>query len=81
MQICASSFHGLKMCMWLGFNPAVNFAHFSTLLTLSFFSFSRCDISFTEVGSIFSDRSVKSYFAQDNEESVGILCLQGQEGE
>ena len=29
--------HGLKMCMWFGFNPAVNFCHFSTLLTLSFF--------------------------------------------
>ena len=31
-------FHGLKMCMWFGFNPAVNFYHFSTLLTLSFFA-------------------------------------------
>ena len=31
-------FHGLKMCMWFGFNPAVNFCHFSTLLTLSFFA-------------------------------------------
>ena len=30
--------HGLKMCMWFGFNPAVNFCPFSTLLTLSFFS-------------------------------------------
>ena len=29
-------FHGLKVCMWFGFNPAVNFCHFSTLLTLSF---------------------------------------------
>ena len=29
--------HGLKMCMWFGFNPAVNFCHFSTL-TLSFFA-------------------------------------------
>ena len=26
-------FHGLKMCMWFGFNHAVNFCHFSTLLT------------------------------------------------
>ena len=25
------------MCMWFGFNPEVNFCHFSTLLTLSFF--------------------------------------------
>ena len=25
------------MCMWFGFNPAVNFCNFSTLLTLSFF--------------------------------------------
>ena len=24
-------FNGLKMCMWFGFNPAVNFCHFSTL--------------------------------------------------
>ena len=31
-------FHGLKMCMWFGFNPAVNFCHFSTLLTLTFFA-------------------------------------------
>ena len=31
-------FHGLKMCMWFGFKPAVNFCHFSTLLTLSFFA-------------------------------------------
>ena len=30
--------HGLKICMWFGFNPAVNFCHFSTLLTLSFFA-------------------------------------------
>ena len=26
------------MCMWFGFNPAVNFCHFSILLTLSFFA-------------------------------------------
>ena len=31
-------FHGLKMCMRFGFNPAVNFCHFSTLLTLSVFA-------------------------------------------
>ena len=37
MQLCTSFFHGLKMCMWFGFNPGVNFCHFSTLLTLSFF--------------------------------------------
>ena len=30
--------HGLKMCIWFGFNPAVNFCHFSTLLTLSLFA-------------------------------------------
>ena len=41
MQLCTSFFHGLKMCMWFGFNPAVNFCHFSTLLTLSFFNFSQ----------------------------------------
>ena len=34
-------FHGLKMCIWFGFNPAVNFCHFSTLLTLSLFNFSQ----------------------------------------
>ena len=39
MQLYTSFFHGLKMCMWFGFNPAVNFCHFSTLLTLSFFNF------------------------------------------
>ena len=31
-------FHGLKMCMWFEFNPAVDFCHFSILLTLSFFA-------------------------------------------
>ena len=41
MQLCTSFFHGLKICMWFGFNPAINFCHFSTLLTLSFFSFSQ----------------------------------------
>ena len=41
MQLCTSFFHGLKICMWFGFNPAVNFCHFSTLLTLSFFNFSQ----------------------------------------
>ena len=30
-----NSLYNLKMCMWFGFNPAVNFCHFSTLLTLS----------------------------------------------
>ena len=34
-------FHGLKMCMWFGFNPAVNFCHFFTLLTFSVFNFSQ----------------------------------------
>ena len=41
MQLCTSFFHGLKMCMWFGFNPGVNFCHFSTLLILSFFKFSQ----------------------------------------
>ena len=40
MQLCTSFFHRLKMCMLFGFNPAVNFCHFSTL-TLSFFNFSQ----------------------------------------
>ena len=31
-------FHSLKMCILFGFNPAVNFCHFSTSLTLSFFA-------------------------------------------
>ena len=31
-------FHGLKMCMWFGFNRAVNFCQFCNLLTLSFFA-------------------------------------------
>ena len=33
MQLCTSCFHGSRICMWFGFNPAVNFCHFSTLLT------------------------------------------------
>ena len=41
MQLCQSFFHGLKMCMWFGFDPADNFCHFSTLLTFSFFNFSQ----------------------------------------
>ena len=52
---CLSSFnfahlfvHGLKMCMWFGFNPAENFCHF-----VNFVIFHRCDINFTEVRSIF----------------------------
>ena len=36
MQLCTFFFRGLKMCMWFGFNPAVKFCHFSTLLTSSF---------------------------------------------
>ena len=28
--------HGLKMCMWFGYNPWINFVTFSTLCTLSF---------------------------------------------
>ena len=39
MQLCTSFFHGLKMCIWFGFNPAVNFCHFSTLLTFLVFNF------------------------------------------
>ena len=39
MQLWTSVFHDLKMCLWFGFNPAVNFCHFSTLLTSSFFNF------------------------------------------
>ena len=31
-------FHGLKMCIWFEFNPAVNFCHFSILLPLSVFA-------------------------------------------
>ena len=38
MQLYTSFVHGLKMYMWFGFNPAVNFCHFSTLLTSSFFA-------------------------------------------
>ena len=38
IQLCTSVFHGLKMCMWSGFNPAVNVCHFSTLLTVIFFA-------------------------------------------
>ena len=41
MQLCTSFFHGLKMCMWFRFNTGVNFCHFSTLFTLSFFKFSQ----------------------------------------
>ena len=41
MQLCTSFIHGLKMCMWFGFNLAVNFCHISTLLTSSFFKFSQ----------------------------------------
>ena len=52
MHLCTSFFHGLKLCMWFGFNTGVNFYHFSTL-TLSFSNFRRCDINFTKVRSIF----------------------------
>ena len=36
MQLCTSFFHGLKMCLWFALNSAVNFCHFSTLLTVIF---------------------------------------------
>ena len=48
--------HGLKMCMWFGFNPALNFCHFSTLLN-NFVIFRGCDISFTEVRSVFNKKA------------------------
>ena len=38
MQLFTSFFHGLKMCIWLGFNPGVNFVTFP-LINLSFFKF------------------------------------------
>ena len=63
MQLCTSFFHGLTMCMWFGFNPAVNFCHFSALLTSSFFNFFRCDINFTEVRSIFFNISPRAQLA------------------
>ena len=49
-------FHDLKMCMWFGFISAVNFCHFSTLLTLSFFAGAtstspKFDLFFTCAGS------------------------------
>ena len=29
--------HGLKMCMWFGYNPQINFCHFFAFWTWSFF--------------------------------------------
>ena len=51
--------HGLKMCMWFGFNPAVNFCHFSTSLTSSFFAGAtstspKFDLYFWSIADVFS---------------------------
>ena len=46
--------HDLKMCMWFGFNPAVNFCHFFHFV--NFVIFRRCDINFTEVRYILLSR-------------------------
>ena len=70
MQLCTSFFHGLKMCMWFGFNPAVNFCHFSTLLTLSVFR--RCDINFTEVRSIFYIKGWNDHIFYQNWSDMSI---------
>ena len=45
-------FRGLNMCMWFGFNPAVNF--FVSFPLCHFSVFCTCDISFTEVRSFYS---------------------------
>ena len=36
MKLCTWFCHGLEMCTWFGYNPWINFCHFSTLWTLSF---------------------------------------------
>ena len=41
LQLCTSFFQGSKMCIWFGFYHAINFWHFSSLLTLSLFNFSQ----------------------------------------
>ena len=65
MQLCTPFFHGLKICMWLGFNPAVNFWLFSFLLTLSFVIFFA-----TEVRSLFFGLQIlRPQFFQHNNKS------------
>ena len=55
--------HGLKMCMWFGFNPAVNFCHFSTLLTCLFLQVRhQLYLSLIYIFSSFSHRSSFSYW-------------------
>ena len=53
MQLCISFFHDLKVCMWFGFNFAINLCHFS--FTLSFFNFSQMRHHLSEVLSIVFD--------------------------
>ena len=81
MQLCTSFFHGLKMCMWFRFNPAINFCHFSTLYILSLFHFvyfvifRRCNINFTEVRSIFC-YSIVHYKSHLMTKPTKWLCAQ-----
>ena len=28
LKLCTCFLHGLKMCMWFGYNPCINFCHF-----------------------------------------------------
>ena len=52
LKLCTCFCHGLEMCMWFEFNPAVNFCHFSFHF-VNLVIFRRCDINFTKVQSIF----------------------------
>ena len=49
-------FHGLKMCIWFEFNPAVNFCHFSILLPLSFFAGATSTSPKFDIFSVFENR-------------------------
>ena len=37
LKLCTCFLHGLKMCMWFGYNPCINFCHFFTLCELCHF--------------------------------------------
>ena len=72
-------FHGLKMCMWFGFNPAINFCHFSTLLTSSFFAGSTSTSPKFHLYFVYSETLKKQYVlsfrSTKNEIKIKIPCF------
>ena len=60
LKLCTCFLHGMKMCIWFGYNPCINFFTFSTLRTLSF-----SDLRFYEnvviVGTLWAQLLIQFY--------------------